>query len=132
MMRSLVPILLVIISAVTLASLAFATVQQFTISTYSSTYVVTGINPELLLEYSYANASCTTVPSSNCYQQVSPYTETQIWTGQTTETVPVYSTSTSYVPYAMNGIEGTISVVLAMALLVAGIRLLARNRMKKA
>jgi hypothetical protein len=129
--RVLLPILLILVSIIGLGAVNSMTVTTYTTYTSSTTTVLTTVNPEILLEYSYANTSCTTAPSSNCFQQVSPYTETQMWTGQTTQTVPAFSTSASQVPYANTGMGAAIEYSAAIVLVIGVILFLILNRRTK-
>ena len=121
MSRLLLPILLILVSILGLGAVNFMTVMTYTTYTSSTTTILTEVNPEILLDYSYANVSCATVPASNCFQQVSPYTETQMWTGQTTQTVPALSTSASQIPYAATSMGTAVEHSAAIVLVIGSI-----------
>ena len=86
---------------------------------------LTGIAPEILLDYSTSTVSCTGI-SPLCFVQIYPYTYTETWSAQTTPIIPLSTTATSYVAYANSGTTGGIVVLSMLILLVGGIALLAR------
>jgi hypothetical protein len=126
----MIPLLMILVALVSLGTLAYTPVKKNSTLTHFSTSVATAINPEILLDYSTSTVTCYGI-AQVCYEQVLPYTMTVTWSAETTLTVPLYSTSTSDVPYASGGVGGNIAVGLALTLLFVGIGLLARNRFPK-
>lgn len=124
MIRPLVPVLLILLAAISLGSLVYITVPNGITSTYLTASIETAINPEILLDYSTSTISCTGI-TPVCYEQVYPYTTTETWSAQTTHIVLALSTSTSYVPYATSGTSAGIAIVLII--LFVGIVLLTRR-----
>ncbi len=121
-----VAVLLVFVAVVSLVSLLYAPVPEYTAYTYPSMEVHTAINPEFLLEYSYSNVTCS---GSNCYVVVSPYTITPTWSAATTATIILVSTSTSYMQYIQYINSGPVGIaVFASLVILAAAGLLGRNR----
>ncbi len=126
MIRRLIPVLMILVAVVSLGSFFYITVPRITASTYIDTSTLTGIAPEILLDYSTSTVSCTGI-TPVCFVQVYPYTYTETWSAQTTPIMPLYTTATSYVAYANSGTTGDIAVLSMLILLVGGIVLLARE-----
>ena len=114
------PGLLILIGVISFASLFTFTVPKVVVTTYMSSSVMTGIAREILLDYTTTTISCTGA-SPSCFVEVSPYTYTATWIGQTTPLLPVSSTTTIQVVYASTGLEGDLAVLVALALLVVGV-----------
>jgi len=126
-MRPLIPVLIILIGISSLVSLFYITVPKIIAFTYLSPSTLTGVAPEILLDYSTSTVTCTgTAPV--CFVQVSPYTYTETWSAQTTPMLPVSSTTTTYVAYAASGFLGDIGVLLVLVLLLGGIILFAKGR----
>ena len=127
MKRSIIPGLLILIGVISLSSLFFFAAPKIVVSTYMTPSILTAMVPEILLDYTTRTASCTGV-APVCFVQVSPYTYTETWSGQTTPMMPVSATATTYVAYASTGLPGDLAVLFTIAILVAGIVLLTRDR----
>lgn len=130
MLRTLAPALMILVAAISLGSMVYVTVPQNITTAYSSSTTVTAVNAEILLDYSTSTINCPGTPST-CFMQVSPFTYTETYSGQTTQIVMVPSTSTSQIQYVASGVGGDIGVVLVLSLLAVGIVLLARDRWSK-
>ena len=122
----IVPGLLILIGLISLGSLFYFAVPKVVVSTYVTPSILTAVAPEILLDYTTTTVSCTgTAPV--CFVQVSPYTYTATWSGQTTPMLPVSATATTLVAYAFSGPSGDIAVLFTLILLITGIVLFARN-----
>ena len=126
MIRRVIPALMILGAIVSLGSLFYITVPRITTSTYMVTSTLTGIAPEILLDYSTSTVSCTGI-SPVCFVQIYPYTYTETWSAQTTPIIPLSTTATSHVAYANSSTTGGIVVLSMLILLVGGIALLARD-----
>jgi len=126
----IVPGLLILIGAISLGSLFSFAVPKVIVSTYVTPSILTAIAPEILLDYTTTTVSCTgTGPV--CFVQVSPYTYTATWSGQTTPMIPVSATTTTFVAYAFSGLPGDLAVLFALVLLIAGIILFCKKSLAK-
>ena len=118
--------LLILIGVISLSSLFYVAVPKVVVNTYATPSILTAIAREILLDYTTTTVSCTGV-APVCFVQVSPYTYTATWSGQTTPMLPVSATTTTYVAYASSGLPGDVAVLFALVLLIAGVVLFARN-----
>ncbi len=126
----IVPGLLILIGVISLGSLFYFAVPKVVVSTYVTPSILTAIAPEILLDYTTTTVSCTgTGPV--CFVQVSPYTYTATWSGQTTPMLPVSATTTTLVAYAFSGPPGDLAVIFTLVLLLAGVVLLTRNHWRR-
>jgi len=119
------PGLLILIGVISFASLFTFTVPKVVVTTYMSSSVMTGIAREILLDYTTTTISCTGA-SPSCFVEVSPYTYTATWNGQTTPLVPVFSTATSQIVYAFTGLQGELATLIALIFITIGIFLLTK------
>ena len=118
---------MILVSLISLGSLFYVMVPQKITNNYTSTTTLTAVNLEVIADYSTSSVSCTgTVPV--CFGQVFPFTLTQTFSGQTTQTILAPSTSTGHVRYAGSGTNASIALALLVILLVAGAILLVRDR----
>ena len=125
-MRPLIPALMILVGIISLVSLFYITVPKIITFTYLAPSILTGVAPEILLDYSTSTVTCTgTAPV--CFVQVSPYTYTETWSAQTTPMLPVSSTTTTYVAYAASGLLGNMGILLVLVLLFGGIILFAKS-----
>jgi len=130
MKHLIIPGLLILIGVISLGSLFYFAVTEVVVSTYVTPSILTAIAREILLDYTTSTVTCTGV-APVCFVQVSPYTYTATWSGQTTPLLPVSATTTTYVAYASSGLPGDLAVLFALVLLIAGIALLARNHWRR-
>ena len=112
--------MLILIGVMSLVSLSAFTVPKVEVTTYMTPSILTAIAREILLDYTTTTVSCTGV-TPVCFVEVSPYTYTATWIGQTTPLLPVSSTTTIQVAYASTGLEGDLAVLVTLALLVVGV-----------
>jgi len=126
MKSPLIPAMLFMTGLIGLASLFSIKVPKVVIDTYMTPSILKAVEPEILLDYSTRTVSCTGV-SPSCFVQVSPYTYTATWSGQTTPILPISVTTTTLVAYALNGSSGSLAVFFALVLLTVSIVLVARN-----
>jgi len=122
----IIPGLLIVIGVISLSSLFFFAVPKVVVSTYVTPSILTAIAREILLDYTTTTISCTGA-TPVCFVQVSPYTYTETWSGQTTPLLPETATTTTHVAYAFSGVPGALTVLFALILLIVGIVLLATN-----
>jgi len=126
MRRFLLLTFIMLASIASILSLVYR-IPMYVTSSYLSTSVRTAINPEVLVDYSTATVSCTGAPSV-CFRQIIPYTHTETWSAQTTETGTILLTSITYVPFASSGVGGNLAVLFFLILLFAGLAMLVKRR----
>jgi len=126
MKHLIIPGLLILIGVISLGSLFYVAVPKIVVNTYFTPTIFTAIAREILLDYTTTTVNCTGV-APVCFVQVSPYTYTATWSGQTTPLVPVSATITTNVVYASSGLSGDVAVLFALVLLISGIVLVATN-----
>ncbi|MGA2783746.1 MAG: cation transporter [Candidatus Bathyarchaeia archaeon] len=127
MSRLLLPALLILVAVVSLGVIVFAPLPEYTNTTRFTSILVTVINPEILLDYTISTISCS---GTVCPQQVSPYTYTETWSVQVTNTIALFSTATNYVVYATSGL-GEIAIFLFLFIFLIGSGLLVRERITR-
>ena len=126
MLRSALPILLVVVAVASLGALGLATVPQYTTLTQTTMSTQTVLNPQGLIAYSYSTLTCV-FPGNTCYAQVTAFTVTSIWSGQTTLTRLFPTVSARSIHFAVSGFAGTLMTLIAAVVLICGAFLLARG-----
>ena len=120
MRSSIVPGLLILIGVISLSSFFAFTVPKVVVTTYMTSSILTANEREILLDYTTTTISCTGV-APVCFVEVSPYTYTATWSGQTTPMLPVSSTTTTHVAYASSGLQGDLAAFITLLLIIGGI-----------
>jgi uncharacterized membrane protein len=120
MRHFIVPGLLILIGVISLGSLFIFTVPAVVLTTYMTPSTLTAIAREILLDYTTTTISCTGA-TPVCFVEVSPYTYTATWSGQTTPMIPVSATTTTQVSFASTGLQGDLAVLVALVLIIGGI-----------
>jgi hypothetical protein len=129
-MRLIIPLLIIVVAVLSLGAIAYPTLPSYTTLTHTSLANVYVTLPEEDIAYSYYNVTCTGTSSVACYVEVAPYTTIATSTAQVIETILALSASTNYVPFAVSGLAGAISLFSLTILFVLGVVLIVLKRLR--